>query len=132
MKAVDTGFIIDLLNGDPGAAEKAEEIGDNQIATTTISVFEVAYGIFRSQRTDSGRTLGKAEHLFNRLEILPFDHQAALLAGKITALLDSKGEKIERMDAMIGATVMVNGCECIITRNVKHFSRLEELKTESY
>ena len=133
MKAVDTTFIIDLLRGDVGAVEKAEEFDEaGGAATTAVNLFEISYGIYRSRHIDRERRLSEVERLFSRMDVFPLDARAAVEAGRILGALSREGEMIDVLDGMIGAIAVVNGCDTIVTRNVDHFNRIPALKVETY
>ena len=63
--------------------------------------------------------------------MLNLDKDSAILAGKIEANLIKKGEIIDLEDIMIGAIAIIND-ETLITRNIKHFSKIKNLKIQSY
>jgi predicted nucleic acid-binding protein len=133
LRAVDTAFLIDLLRGEPGAVEKAEEIDEaGGAATTSISLFEIAYGVYRSRNLDQDRRLSEVERLFTRMDVFPFEAKAAAEAGKILGTLAREGRIIDVLDGMIGATVLVHGCDTLVTRNVDHFNRIPGLNVEAY
>lgn len=133
MKAVDTTFIIDLLRGDMDAIEKAEEFDEvGGAATTAVNLFEISYGIYRSRHIDRERRLSEVERLFSRMDVFPLDARAAVEAGRILGALSREGEMIDVLDGMIGAIIVVNGCDTIVTRNVDHFNRIPDLNVETY
>jgi len=133
LKAVDTTFLIDLLRGDTGAVETAEEIDEaGGAATTAINLFEVTYGIYRSRHLNHERRLSEVERLFSRMDIFPLDARAAIEAGKILGALSRGGRIIDVLDGMIGAIVLANGCDTIVTRDVDHFNRITNLNVETY
>ena len=65
------------------------------------------------------------------LHLLPFDIKAARLAAEIFAELEKKGEGIGDFDILIGAMASAHN-ETLITRNVKHFSKIKGLKLEKW
>jgi tRNA(fMet)-specific endonuclease VapC len=70
--------------------------------------------------------------LFNSLNVFPFDHASAIKAGAILGKLVRKGMKIDSLDGMIAAIALMHGCNVIVTRNVKHFERIEGIEVEGY
>lgn len=71
---------------------------------------------------------------FNKLEIINFNYEDALLAAEIGGKLRKKGKTIG-IDVIIAAIALNNGCEAIITRNEEHFKWIKEitdLKIEIY
>ena len=133
MKCVDTTFLIDLLRDDEGAVEKAKELDEFEVTITTeINVFELVFGIHRSKSINHKKRLKEAEMLFSRLNIFPFDHASAIKAGAILGELVKKGMEIDSLDGMVAAIALTHGCNVIVTRNVKHFERIEGIAAEGY
>lgn len=133
MKAVDTTFLIDLLKGNAGAIRKAREIDESGgAATTVVNILEITYGIYKSRSLDHERLLSDAEKLFVKMEIFPLDVRATIEAGKVLGALSREGKTVDVLDGTIGVIALVNGCNTIVTRNVEHFSRIPNLKVETY
>lgn len=133
MKTVDTTFLIDLLRGDGSAIRKAEEIDETGgAAITAVNVFEITYGIYRSRLLDHERRLSEVERLFSRMDLFSLDARAAIEAGKILGALSREGKIINVLNGMIGAIALVNGCDTLVTRNVKDFNRIPNLNVETY
>ena len=73
----------------------------------------------------------KVNELISSLNVLSLDRESAILSGNIGADLINKGEIIDLEDIMIGAIALQNN-EILLTRNEKHFSRIKNLKIQSY
>jgi predicted nucleic acid-binding protein len=129
MICFDTDFIIDLLREKPNAAAKYEELEDD-LATTEINYFEVLFGIFK-KRELSQKELNSAEQLFDTLNILALDHNSSYSAAEIAGRLSKQGLVIEINDNLIAGMCVSKNC-AILTKNVKHFSRIKGLKVETY
>lgn len=127
---LDTTFVIDVLNGDPGAERRRIELDERgDAAVSAVSVFELVEGAYLSDRTDD--ELAAILEFLSRLHVLPVDGEIALLAGELSAELIGRGERVEAEDVLIGATAAKTD-ESILTRNVDHFDRLEGLTIETY
>lgn len=63
--------------------------------------------------------------------VLPLATAEAKKAGDLIAFLEARGKLIEVEDILIGATALVNRLTTV-TRNVRHFDRIEGLKVESW
>lgn len=127
---LDTTAVIDILRGEPVLVKHVETLENKGISfsTTAISVFEVWQGIKEGVSEDKKERI---ESLFNSLRILPFELESAKEAGNIQSSLKHEGNEIDPEDSMI-AGIARKANETIITRNVKHFSRIRNLKIESY
>lgn len=131
MICLDTTVIIDFLNNRKEAVSLIEQNQENLLMTTEITVLEVFFGIY-IKRNPSKEEEDKVREFFNSLDILPMKKSSGKLTAKILSDLSKKGTKLEQNDALIAATMLKNGCNTIITKNKKHFSRIKGLKVISY
>lgn len=127
----DTSFIIDIMKSNKEAIEKAEEIekSGSTIAVTSISIFELFVGIGLSIKQDQERY--KIARILNGLSMISFDEDSAREAGRIFAQKRRNGSTIDPEDSMI-AGICAKRNEILITRNLKHFSDIENVKIDSY
>jgi predicted nucleic acid-binding protein len=132
MKIVDTTFIIALLRNDQLTIQKARELDQyGGVATTVVNVYESMYGVHRSLSKKEER-LDSLQRLLSNLEILNLDYKATSQAAQISGTLAREGREIDPFDALIAGITLTNGAEAIITRNIKHFSRIPELVVEEH
>lgn len=127
----DTSFIIDLMRKRDSALEKLSKIEmkkENQ-RTTSLTVFELATGIEMSDWPEKEKL--KVEELLQMFSIIDFKNIHAYRAGLELGKLYKEGKPIDPVDAQISGIALVEK-EIIVTRNVKHFERIEGLKIESY
>jgi tRNA(fMet)-specific endonuclease VapC len=117
----DTTFLIDFLVKRPDAILFAK---NNHIVTTAISVFEVYQGAKITE-------FEGLDEFFNEFMVLKFGKEEAVLAGKIALDLKKKGEIIDFEDCMIASIALIKDVP-IITKNLKHFNRIKNLKIISY
>ena len=123
---LDTSFLIALLINKPEAVKKASLIEEEEIIKiTSISVFELMKGIKKENHRE------KVMELMNNLVVLDLTKESAYEAGLISKALILKGKEIEPEDCMIAGIAIVNN-EVLLTRNIKHFERVEGLKVEEY
>jgi tRNA(fMet)-specific endonuclease VapC len=129
---LDSTVIIDFLKGRKEAVEVVKKYKeDNSLVVTEISVFEIFLGIYLKKLIDNNE-LTKVREFFKSIEVLPFDNLSGEIASKIYSSLSKKGELIEQNDIFIASIMNKNGCKKIITRNKKHFSRIDGLKVLDY
>jgi tRNA(fMet)-specific endonuclease VapC len=118
----DSDVLIDFLRGQGKGAERvAAELQSRALVTTSISAFELHSGVRSAKQRKS------ADAVLNAIPILPFGAQDASTAATIRKALDSTGQTIGMADIMIAAICLTNGCP-LLTRNVKHFDRVEGLQ----
>ncbi|XGI82776.1 PIN domain-containing protein [Halorutilales archaeon Cl-col2-1] len=127
---LDTTFLIDVLDGKEEARE-AEEVLDKRGSAhvTPVSVMELLEGAYLSDTTDE--EIEAVRTLLEGLNHYSFDTEDGIAAGKISADLIQKGERVGIEDTMIGA-VALNENEKVLTRNVSDFERIEGVEVESY
>ncbi len=136
MWLADTTFIIDLVNSDKGAVDKAKTIDHIQttVFISTVTVEEYLRGIYFLFHEDSDlldRKLIKAEGDLARFRYLDLNYQIAKLAAKIDADLTRTGKQIGYADVLIAATARFYDLK-LLTRNVKHYTNIHQLGVEKY
>jgi tRNA(fMet)-specific endonuclease VapC len=127
MICIDSSCVIDFLRGDKNARDVIFKYKED-IVTTEITIFEVFLGVYLSNKKNEENIL---ESFFDSLDVLNIGGWGDR-AAKIFANLSEKGSIIEQNDCLIVATMLVNGCNKILTKNVKHFSRIEGIEVISY
>ncbi|MGC8515901.1 MAG: type II toxin-antitoxin system VapC family toxin [Thermoplasmata archaeon] len=127
----DTSFLVDIMKSNKEAIKKAEEIEKtgSTIAVTSISIFELFVGVCLSIKQDQERN--KITRILNGLSIISFDEDSAREAGRIFAQKRMRGLVIDPEDSMI-AGICARRNEILITRNIKHFSDIENVRIDSY
>ncbi len=127
---LDTSAIIDFLRGKPDIAEKIKKLNERNIPLylTSIAIFEIFKG---TMAVDNEKELKKIHLLLESLGVLSFDASSAKEAGIIHKTLKMKGQIIDPEDSMIAGIAKINR-EPILTKNVKHFGRIDALEVESY
>ena len=127
----DTSFLVDIMKSDKDAIRKADEIEKtgNTIAVTSISIFELFVGVNLSIKQEQERN--KITRILNGLSTISFDEDSAREAGRIFAQKRRNGLVIDPEDSMI-AGICSRRNEILITRNIKHFQDIENVRIESY
>ena len=129
---LDTNICVAAINGRPvGVAERiAAAIARGQLlAVSTITVFELQYGVFKSARPEKN---ARAIDTFLRpFLILPFESDDAALGGEIRAALARKGEPIGPYDYLIAAQAL-RGRYVVVTANLREFARVPNLQCENW
>ena len=125
----DSTFLIDILRNDARAVSKASDLERKNvpIITTSISAFEILKGI----RTTDHKKVEKVREFLQSLTVIAFDFDCSVLAADIYRDLTSQGTLIDPEDCMI-AGIALQQKKSLLTRNRRHFERIEELTVESY
>ena len=131
MVCLETDFLVALIRKDPNAIEKLKKLVENgeRLTTTPINAAELFKGAYRSKNVDD--SLRKVRGILSKLDLLDFNLTASDIYGQITSELERRGEKIGEMDALIASIALAHN-ERVVTRNVKHFSRVRGLEIESW
>jgi len=129
---LDTNVLSELLRKRPNerVLERMGRVPSESLLTSSISVTELRYGAARHPQGDALWERISREVL-PRVNILPLGTVEAEKAGDLLALLESRGAPIGLEDVLIGATAFIHHLTAV-TRNVKHFARIEGLKVESW
>ncbi|MBI2045382.1 type II toxin-antitoxin system VapC family toxin [Candidatus Pacearchaeota archaeon] len=127
---IDSDCIIDFLRGKENAKGVIEDYQD-ELGTSQINVFEVLFGIFKKKVVNE-QELALADNFFNSITVFPFDDKCGRISAKIFSVLMKEGKMIEQNDCFIGAIMLKNNLNNIISNNKKHFSRIKGIKVISY
>ena len=131
MKCLDTTFLIDFLRNEKDAVDKASQINDDALVTTTINVFEVLFGIYKRKEKPE-KELEAFKSLLSKLDILEFDISSSFQASRIAADLVKQGKQINMMDTLIAGIILSKNCNNIVTRDKEDFGKIKELNVEGY
>lgn len=110
--------------------ERLEAASADSQAISAVTVFEVYYGAHRS--VESARFIRLFETaVLPIVEVIPFDDNAARIAGKIRAERERSGRPIAPGDLQIAATALASG-RVLITGNTRHFTNIPGLDVENW
>ncbi len=125
---LDTDFIVNFLRGEKKNIEIMRHIIEDEnskLFTTTINIYELTKGCFKSKNFDKNFSLIK--ELKKNITILNFDEDSALIAAEIFEDLEKKGTKINESDILIAGICLKNNF-ILLTENIKHFNKIEGLE----
>ncbi|MUW15894.1 PIN domain-containing protein [Halorubrum sp. CBA1125] len=127
---LDTSFLIDLMNGDEDAVEKACELETNlvQQRISSMTLFELYYGIARAAESKAERE--NVEGVLDSKPVHPADTAVMRKAGRLAGERQNEGTPVGDGDVVIAATAKVVE-EAVLTRNLEDFERLG-VDIESY
>lgn len=102
---------------------------DMDIAISTINLFELEYGMGKSDNRSKMDSYVAA--LCRRYAVLDFDRAASHQAGLTRALLGARGSPIGPYDIQI-AGIALSKSLIIVTRNTREFERVPGLQVENW
>ncbi len=131
MYLLDSNACIRLLNESASSniARKLAELTPDDIRLCSVVKSELYYGAYKSTRRD--RNLANLNRFFSQFISLPFDDNAAAIAGQVRAQLDVAGTPIGSNDLLIAAIALSNDLT-LVTHNTREFGRINGLKYEDW
>jgi tRNA(fMet)-specific endonuclease VapC len=131
MVCLDTSVLVALIRRDHAAIDglTAEAERGGSVSTTTVNLCELYSGAYRSKNPQ--RELAKVQDLVSNLRLLELDAGAAKRYGELVNDATLKRAPIGDFDLII-ASIALEQEEKLVTRNVKHFSRVPGLATEQW
>jgi len=124
---LDTDILIDYLRKPSDEVKQVmKSIFERKMSacTTSVNAFEIWLGAHLSKKTELVRD---TEDFFGQLEVVNFDYESSVEAGRVLADLRKRGEPIEIRDLFVGCICKVRDMP-LITRNLKHYRRVRGLK----
>jgi tRNA(fMet)-specific endonuclease VapC len=119
---IDTSVIIDHLRKKNKKKSRLFDVIENcDLFVSTITIYELFAGA-----TDE-RKRKDINDFLTLAEILPFTRETAERAGDIYLALRNRNELIDVQDIFIGASALIHHLP-LMTLNVKHFNRIDELR----
>ena len=100
----------------------------DEICISSISYAELLYGL---EKKGSEKLFSEVNTIAGKLSIVDFDQSQSKLYGKIRTELEKSGTPLGDMDMLIAAAAMSQDA-VLVTHNIKHFSRINGIKTEDW
>ena len=132
MYLIDTNVCIFALNQRQGfekIAHRLEGMNRGEVCISSISVAELQYGVWASQRQE--HNLLRLERFLAEFEVVPFDDVAARTYGRLRARLKATGTPIGPLDTLIAGHALALGA-IVVTNNVREFRRIRALIVEDW
>ncbi|MBI4340211.1 MAG: type II toxin-antitoxin system VapC family toxin [Chloroflexi bacterium] len=126
----DSDLIIQHLRRISAATERLLRSRQEGLAVSIVTVAELYEGVHASPAPE--QTEADLWRLLNAgIAILPVDRQVCRIFGEQRWKLRRAGKLIGDMDLLIGSTALRHGLT-ILTKNRRHFERIEGLLIESW
>ena len=124
MYLVDTDWIVDYLKGKEIAVKKLQELFDDGLYVSIISVAEIQEGISGAKNNEEAAK--SFSEFLEGVIVLNIDEIICKKFGEIRNNLRKSGNLIGDFDILIASTALVRGLR-IITNNDKHFRKIKGL-----
>ena len=132
---LDTSACIDYLNGNK-ELKKVIEDQEDLIHITSITIYEMNIGFERTKRKITEQRYKQLYkpwlEFISSMEIFALGYKEAERAAEIYDTLESQGQSIDDNDILIAGIMLTNGIKQLITKNVKHFERIEDIEIIKY
>ena len=127
---LDTNVISALINNKPTVIEKLKEVRSegHEVRLNALSYFEVRRGLVLPH---FARKFVAFQRLTQIYDSLPLNIEALDISADIYGDLRRKGTPLEDADILIAGITIANDA-VLVTRNVKHFERVEGLRLENW
>jgi len=126
---LDTNICIHVLRDRPPVLRQKFNAEADALCISTIVLTELLHGAAKLQRPVETRH--EVERFAARLDVLPFDAEAAAHAADIRAALEKKGQGIGGYDVLIAGHARSRSL-VVITGNTREFRRVEGLRCEDW
>ena len=126
---LDTNILIYTIRKRPKKVRDAFKEYSDYLSMSTITLGELVYGAEKSSQP--ARNLADIEALAARVDVLPFDNQAAQHFGQVRAELAKAGKPIGPYDLMIAGHARSRGL-ILVTNNLREFKRVPGLRLENW
>ncbi len=126
---LDTNLCVRVLRERPQALRERFNREADGLCISTIVLTELLHGAAKSARPEQNRR--EVERFAARLDVLPFDPNAAGHAAEIRADLERAGQLIGGYDVLIAGHARSRGL-IVVTGNLNEFTRVEGLRCEDW
>jgi tRNA(fMet)-specific endonuclease VapC len=126
---LDTNLCIRVLRDRPETLRQRFNREADGLCISTIVLTELLHGAAKSARPEQNRL--EVERFASRLEVLPFDLEAAGHAAEIRAKLERQGQSIGGYDVLIAGHARSRGL-IVVTGNLGEFNRVDGLRCEDW
>lgn len=126
---LDTNLCIRVLRDRPQGLQERFNAEADALCISTVALSELLHGAGKSARPVENRR--EVERFAARLEVLPFDADAAAHAAEIRVALERRGQTIGAYDLLIAGHARSRGL-VVVTANPAEFSRVEGLRCQDW
>ena len=126
---LDTNVAIHTIRHRPDAVRARFVVEQGRMCISAVSMMELLYGAEKSGQRE--RNLRDVEEFAARLDVLPYDLEAATHTGSIRAELARAGTPIGPYDQMIAGHARSRGLT-VVTANTDEFRRVSGIAVEDW
>ncbi len=128
MFLLDTNTLIYFFKGQGRVAERLLATSPQQLAVSTITLFELETGL---RKSGSEARRAQLAAFAASAQVLPFDSDAATEAADIRVQMELAGTPIGPLDTLIAGTARAARAT-LVSRNLREFQRVPQLAVENW
>lgn len=122
---LDTNIASCIIKGNsPAVDRRLVKVAMAELAVSAVTGGELRFGAARLSHATRLHSL--VEDFFLRVEVLPWDSDAAQQYGRLRATLEREGRPMGNLDTMIAAHALA--LEAVLVTNDHAFARIKKLK----
>jgi tRNA(fMet)-specific endonuclease VapC len=125
---IDTDWVIHYLNGREDIVQRLDELQEQGLGLSMISLAELYEGIFYS--TDPNGNERALQDFLQGVDVVGIDEETCQVFGRQRGRLRAAGKTVGDFDLIIGATALQHNV-ILLTNNRRHFELVEGLQLES-
>ena len=125
---LDTNICIFAMRDKFGVNKRLESIDPQQCYVADVTVMELRFGAYKSEKSEEN--LRTVNNFLSKVRIVPFAAAIDVFCQE-KLRLQNLGTPIEDYDLFIGCAAKAVGLT-MVTDNVKHLSRIENLEIENW
>jgi tRNA(fMet)-specific endonuclease VapC len=126
---LDTNMASYIIKGNyPKVRQRLEKVPMAEVGISSVTEAELRFGVERKPEATRLKTI--VEEFLLRVEILPWDSEAAKRYASVRAALEREGTPMGNLDMMIAAQALA--AESILVTNDLVFRRVRRLKIEDW
>ena len=126
---LDTNAASYVIKGNfPRARERLLKVPMSDVGISAVTEAELRFGVAR--KPDATRLKTVVEEFLLRVEILPWDSEAARHYATIRSALEDSGTPMGNLDMMIAAQALARGA--VLVTHDRVFHRVKHLKIEDW
>jgi tRNA(fMet)-specific endonuclease VapC len=126
---LDTNTASYVIKGNfPRVRERLLKVPMAEVGISVVTEAELRFGVARRPEATTLKTV--VEEFLLRVEVLPWNSEAARHYARIRAVLEKEGEPIGNLDLMIAAQAVA--AETVLVTHDQVFRRVKGLKVEDW
>lgn len=125
--ALDTSTLIEVMRGRDAVVQEAFmalDVSRTPVVASVLVLHELLSGAASSDNPTGER--GKIERVLSEVDIIPLIEEDVEATAKVRSALRLRGRPIGDIDVLIAGQALARGW-MVVTRNVRHFGRVEGL-----